>query len=74
MAVTGTVRVGDLDHLVRGESRVEDHQDAHGDQPPTAWAPMKGMTDDGAMPANVSENIRPTVIAGLAKLVDDVKK
>ena len=26
------------------------------------------------MPANVSENIRPTVIAGLAKLVELVKK
>ena len=28
----------------------------------------------GAMPANVSENIRATVTAGLAKLVDEVKK
>ena len=26
------------------------------------------------MPAKVSENIRPTVIAGLAKLVEEVKK
>ena len=26
------------------------------------------------MPANVSENIRPMVIAGLAKLVEEVKK
>ena len=26
------------------------------------------------MPANVSENIRPTVIAGLAKLAEEVKK
>ena len=26
------------------------------------------------MPAKVAENIRPTVIAGLAKLVEDVKK
>jgi len=35
---------------------------------------MNGRTDAGAMPANVSENARPIVIAGLAKLVDDVKK
>ena len=28
----------------------------------------------GAIPAKVSENIRPTVMAGLAKLVEDVKK
>jgi len=26
------------------------------------------------MPAKVSENIRPTVMAGFAKLVDDLKK
>jgi hypothetical protein len=42
--------------------------------PPTAWAAMKLQTDEGAMPAKVFENIRPTVIAGLAKLADDVKK
>ena len=42
--------------------------------PPMIWAAMKLGTDDGAMPAKVSENIRPTVIAGLAKLAEDVKK
>ena len=31
-------------------------------------------TEAGAIPANVSENIRPTSIAGLAKLVELVKK
>jgi hypothetical protein len=31
-------------------------------------------TDTGSIPANVSENIRAIVTAGLAKLVDDVKK
>ena len=41
---------------------------------PTTWAAMNGGTDDGAMPAKLSENIRPTVIAGLAKLVELVKK
>ena len=41
--------------------------------PPITCAAMKAGADDGAMPANVFENIRPTVIAGLAKLVEDVK-
>ncbi len=31
-------------------------------------------TDDGAMPAKVSENIRATVTAGLAKLVELVNQ
>src|SRR5215472_13045463 len=35
---------------------------------------MNGGTDEGAIPANVFENIRPIVIAGLAKLVEEVKK
>src|SRR5918994_7186625 len=35
---------------------------------------MNGRTEPGAMPANVSENARPIVIAGLAKLVEEVKK
>ena len=42
--------------------------------PPTTWAATKLGTDDGAIPAKVSENIRPTVMAGLAKLVELVKK
>ena len=42
--------------------------------PPTIWAAMNDGTEDGAMPAKVAENIRPMVIAGLAKLVEDVKK
>ena len=42
--------------------------------PPAIWAPMKLGTDDGAIPAKVSENIRPMVMAGLAKLVEEVKK
>jgi hypothetical protein len=35
---------------------------------------MKIGTDQGEMPANVFENIRPTVMAGLAKLVELGKK
>ena len=42
--------------------------------PPIICAPMKLGTDDGAIPAKVSENIRPVVMAGLAKLVEEVKK
>ena len=30
--------------------------------------------DEGAMPAKVSERVRAMVTAGLAKLVEDVKK
>ncbi len=41
---------------------------------PTTWNAMNPGTDDGAMPANVFENIRANVTAGFAKLVDDVKK
>jgi hypothetical protein len=33
---------------------------------PTTWAATNSGTDVGLMPANVSENIRPTVTAGLA--------
>src|SRR6185503_10051676 len=46
----------------------------HASAAPTTWATTNGVTDDGAMPANVSESVRATVTAGLAKLVDDVKK
>ena len=35
---------------------------------------MNAGADEGAIPAKVSENIRPMVMAGLAKLVEDVKK
>lgn len=34
----------------------------------------KGRTNPGAMPAKVSDKVRATVTAGLAKLVEDVKK
>ena len=35
---------------------------------------MNSGADPGYIPANVSENIRDTVTAGFAKLVDEVKK
>src|ERR1700729_3395269 len=42
--------------------------------PPTIWAATKPGTDAGAIPAKEAENIRPAVMAGLAKAVEDVKK
>ena len=35
---------------------------------------MNAGAEAGAIPAKLSENIRPIVMAGLAKLVDEVKK
>jgi hypothetical protein len=42
--------------------------------PPMICAAMKPGTDAGAIPAKLAENIRPMVIAGLAKLVDEVNQ
>ena len=41
---------------------------------PTVCATTKGKTDASTIPVNVSDNVRASVTAGLAKLVDDVKK
>ncbi len=41
---------------------------------PPIWAAMNAGAEDGLIPANVLLNIRPTVTAGLAKLVEEVKK
>ncbi len=41
---------------------------------PAIWNATNGPTEDGLVPANVLENMRATVTAGLAKLVEDVKK
>ncbi len=35
---------------------------------------MNAGTEAGAIPAKVAESVRPMVMAGLAKLVEDVKK
>jgi hypothetical protein len=42
--------------------------------PPITWARTKLGTEEGAIPAKVLEKTRPTVMAGLAKLVELVKK
>ena len=41
---------------------------------PTTCAATKTGAEEGAIPAKVSENMRPTVIAGLAKLVELVNQ
>jgi hypothetical protein len=41
---------------------------------PINCMPMNAGAEAGSMPANESLNMRATVTAGLAKLVDDVKK
>ena len=41
---------------------------------PTSCMAMKGVTELGAMPAKVSENIRPMVTAGLANEVELVNQ
>ena len=73
-AAIGIVRHQDRRGVGGCEVRVEapDHQ--HGDGAPRSWAPMNAGTDAGAIPANVLENMRPIVIAGLAKLAELVKK
>jgi hypothetical protein len=43
-------------------------------RPPTTSADTNTGTEGGAIPAKVFENIRPNAIAGLAKLVELVKK
>ena len=57
--------------VIRGYST---RMTTHASAPPMIWAPMNAGAEAGAIPAKVSENIRPTVMAGLAKLVEDVKK
>ena len=57
-----------------GYPGIQKSDESEGHQTADDWAHMKLGTDDGAIPAKVSENIRPTVIAGLAKLVELVKK
>jgi hypothetical protein len=41
---------------------------------PKICAAIKGATELGAIPAKVSESVLAIVTAGLAKLVDEVKK
>jgi hypothetical protein len=56
------------------ERRVQDFDDEYPSRPPATWATMNGGAEDEAIPTKVSVNMRPTVIAGLAKLVKDVNQ
>ena len=58
---------------VRG-FRVEVRTSSSATAPPTIWKAMNAGTEDGLMPAKVLVKVRPIVTAGLAKLVEDVKK
>ena len=42
--------------------------------PPRTWAAAKAGTEAGSIPAKVLLRVRAAVTAGLAKLVDAVKK
>ena len=41
---------------------------------PNSWAMMKAGTSTGDMPAKLFDMLRTIVIAGLAKLVDEVNQ
>jgi hypothetical protein len=47
---------------------------AYAISPLISWAMTNAGTEAGAMPAKVSEMMRPTLIAGLAKLVELVNQ
>ena len=68
------VRHDDVPASAALRSGYRNRTSAKASAPPTSWARMNGTTDAGAIPANVSENTRPTVIAGFAKLVEDVNQ
>ncbi len=62
------------DHdVVRGGGDVRVQGDDQ-DGAPRSWASTNGGALTGAMPAKVSENIRPTVTAGFANEVEEVNQ
>ena len=62
------------DELGAGRSGEQEAGEGDGERPPTSWAAMNAGAEDGSMPAKVSLSVRPTVTAGLAKLVDEVNQ
>jgi hypothetical protein len=56
------------------EIRVEDPDRENCQAPAEQLREHEPGTEAGAMPANVSESVRPIVIAGLAKLVELVNQ
>ena len=70
-----TVGEQDLRGLLRRHVGVEDRRSAiGGDASDQLRRDDMPGADEGAMPAKVSENMRPMLMAGLAKLVELVKK
>ena len=57
-----------------GDAREQRTDEAERDDAPDELATTKPGTDEGAMPANVFEHIRPITMAGFAKLVQLAKK
>jgi hypothetical protein len=69
------VCLGDAD-LDVGRANIGEQGGDDGERHPTSdqLCPTEAGPDDGAMPANVLENIRPAVMGGSAKLVELVWK
>ena len=66
------VEVGAVHHQV--SCGVEESDERERDRAPISCMTMNIGADDGLMPAKLSDIVRAIVTAGLAKLVDDVKK
>ena len=64
----------DVSGLRGREAGIQRPDHGHGQGPADNLGGDEGRRGGGAMPAKVSENIRPMVMAGLAKLVEEVKK
>ena len=57
-----------------GDSRVEGSDETDGEDGTDDLGSHEAGTEAGAIPAKLFENIRPMVMAGLAKLVEEQKK
>jgi hypothetical protein len=64
----------DFGGLGGGDGRVEHLDDGEADDPAEDLGGDERRGGGGAMPAKVLDSMRPTVMAGLAKLVELVKK
>ena len=73
---SGFAAVGDDDvgGFGRRDGRVQRFDDRDGECPADDLRADEAGTEAGAIPAKVSENIRPMVMAGLAKLVEEVNQ
>ena len=76
LGVRRAAKVGedDVGSLPACDARIEHLITRTARTPPITCAAMKSGAADGTIPAKVLENMRPIVMAGLAKLVELVKK